>query len=171
MMEPTQHGPGAHDKALAETMSRVLLGGQRERPRRIRETRPQRHVRARAVVVRSPISQEGAQVPFGHRNQPVQTLSPDRSDCALADRVGLRATERRLKDLEAESSDRFIQALREDAVPIVDQIAVAALVSKGFTQLLKCPGCCRMSGERSNAAAAASRARSSRTRRAGESSQ
>ena len=40
VMEPTQHGPGAHHKAPAETKAGVLLGGQRRRRRWIRDTRP-----------------------------------------------------------------------------------------------------------------------------------
>jgi hypothetical protein len=50
VMQSTRHGSGAHQQALAETMSGLLFEGRRQRRRRIGHARPQRHMRARPVV-------------------------------------------------------------------------------------------------------------------------
>ena len=55
---------------------------------------------------------------------------------AFADRVRHRAARRRLQHPQPEPFDGFIQALREDAVPIVDQIAVGSLETDRLPQLL-----------------------------------
>ena len=60
-----------------------------------------------------------------------QSMSGDRSDHTLADRVPLGACERRPQDFQAESANRIIQALREDPVPIVDQVLGPVLVADG----------------------------------------
>jgi hypothetical protein len=63
-MESTQHRLREYDEALATTMSSLASRERGSVLRRIGHTGPQRHVRARAVVVRSPISQDGTQMPF-----------------------------------------------------------------------------------------------------------
>src|SRR4030095_13986649 len=100
-------------------MARLLSRGRGSFRRRIGHAGPQRHMGARPVVMRSPISKDGTQVRFGHRNEPVQTLSPNRADRALADGVGHGAAYRCLEDLEAEPFDLLIQVLREDAGPML----------------------------------------------------
>ena len=63
------------------------------------------------------------------RYQPVQALAPNRSDHPLAERIGLRAVRRRLEHGQAEIPDRFVQASREDAVPVVNQVLTGLVES------------------------------------------
>ena len=91
---------------------------------RVRHTWTQRHVRSPAVVMFHPGFQDRAQMPLRQRDQPVQTLTPNRSDHPFADRIRLRAVRRRLQHAQAQRPDRFVQVPREDAVPVVNQVPV-----------------------------------------------
>ena len=83
---------------------------------------------------------------LGHWDHPVQALPADRSDHALADRVGLGACERRLQDLQAQGFDRIIQVLCEDRVTIMDQVLVVVGISDDLSQLLQRPARTRVRG-------------------------
>jgi hypothetical protein len=103
-----------------------------------------RAVRTPAVVVSNPLAQDRAEMRLGQRDHPVQALAPDRADHPLADRVRLGARERRAQHREAQRSDRVIQAPREDAVPVMDQIPVIVSVPDHCSELLQRPGRTRM---------------------------
>ena len=77
---------------------------------------------------------------FGHRNQPVETLAPNRADEALADRVGLGTTWWRFKDLDTEVMDRFVEVCGKDAIAIMQQVPVSRIEPDGLAQLLQGPG-------------------------------
>jgi hypothetical protein len=52
---------------------------------------------ATLVVVSHPLAQNGPKVPFIQQDQPIQTLTTDRANQSLAERVGLRAANRRFQ--------------------------------------------------------------------------
>ena len=80
--------------------------------------------------------QDYAQVRLGHRNQPVKALSAYRTDHSFANRIRLRGPRWRFQHLQAQRLDRFIQMLREDAIPIMNQVTVSIVETNNFSQLL-----------------------------------
>ena len=106
---------------------------------RVRHAWTERHVRASVVVMTHPCGQDRSQVRLRQRYQPVQALASNRSDHPFADRIGLRAVRRRLQHGQAEIRDRFVQASREDAVPVVDQVPIGVVESNDLPQLLQGP--------------------------------
>ena len=79
-----------------------------------------------------------------HRNKPVEAFSTYGADHSFAYRVRLRCPRRRFQHAQAQRLDRFVQAFREDTVPVVNQIAVAVLVPDYLPQLLQSPVCARV---------------------------
>ena len=57
------------------------------------------------VVVSHPLLQHRPKVPFIQQNEPIQTLTTDRADQSLAERVRLRAARRRFQHLQAHRGD------------------------------------------------------------------
>ena len=72
-MQSAQHRFREHDEALANTMSRLLSRERGSFRRRIGHAGSQRHVRARPVVMRSPIFENRTQV----RLRTSESASPD----------------------------------------------------------------------------------------------
>src|SRR5262245_53150718 len=93
-----RRSPRGYDAESGEVEAPELSAADRAR-------QAQHHARARPFVMRSPFFENRTQVRFRNRYQPVQTLSPDRADRALADRVGLRVAYRCFEDLKAEPFD------------------------------------------------------------------
>ena len=84
---------------------------------------------------------------FGKRNQPIQTLTPNRTDDSFADRIGHRTARRRLQYPDSEPFYRFVHVLGENAVAIVKQVFVPVLEPDGLAQLLQRPGGSRVGGD------------------------
>src|ERR1022692_5180010 len=104
---------------LFATMARTRLLLVAERRRRIGNTRTECHVRAAGIVMGNPRFQNGPQVRFGKRNQPIQALATNCADDSLADGIGFRTVRWRFQHGHAEPLYRFIEVLGEDAVAIV----------------------------------------------------
>jgi hypothetical protein len=107
--------------------------------RRIRHTRSERAMRTSAVVMRHPTSENRTKMRFGHRDQPIQALSPCRSDDPLAQRIRLRARNGGSQYFDSQGSDRIVEALGEDPISIVDQVAMPSSIPHDFPQLLQGP--------------------------------
>lgn len=138
-MQSSQHRSRHHCKLPVQAQV-ALLGGRRRHGRRIGNTRTQGGVCARAVVMRYPFFQDRSQVRLRDRNQPVKTLTPNCPDHSLADRIGHRAARRGLQHREPKSGDGLVQALREDAIAVVEWVSDFVFLSDCFTQLLQGPG-------------------------------
>jgi hypothetical protein len=91
VMQAAQYRSGEHERAYRQSMSESSELNSLRFSRRIRHARPQGAVRAAGVVMSRPLSQDQTQMRLGHRNHPVQALSPDGPNYALADRIRLRA--------------------------------------------------------------------------------
>src|SRR5258708_2124199 len=115
--------------------------------RRIRHARTKCHVRTPGIVMRNPRFQKGSQMRLGKRNQPIQTLTPNRTDDSFADRISHRTARWRFEYPDSEPFYRFVQVLGENAVAIVKQIFVPVLGPDGLAQLLQRPGGSRMGGD------------------------
>ena len=66
----------------------------------------------------------------------VKALPPYGSDHPLANRIRLRRPRWRFQHAQAQRLDRFIQMLREDAIPIMNQVTVSIVETNNFSQLL-----------------------------------
>jgi hypothetical protein len=92
MMKTAQHGSFLNSGAVRKHVSRSL---------RVKEliatgwnTRPERRMRARLVVMANPLSQQIPKVSLIERDQVVQALSPNRTPQPLAVAIGLGGTNR-----------------------------------------------------------------------------
>jgi len=83
---------------------------------------------------------------LGDRNHPVQAFASNRSDETFADRVRLRARDRRSQHLEAQGANRTVQVPRVDRVTIVNQVLVVAALPEHLSQLLQRPLRARVRG-------------------------
>lgn len=61
-MQSTQHRFREHDQTLANAITRFSSVERNTLYRRVGHARPQRHVRARSVVMRSPVFKDGTQM-------------------------------------------------------------------------------------------------------------
>jgi hypothetical protein len=84
-------------------------------------------------------------VSFRQGNEPVQTLSTNRPDDALADRIHLRTVRRGFQNSDPERPDRLVKFAGEDTVAIMNQKSVSVTEANHLTQLLQCPGSAWMS--------------------------
>jgi hypothetical protein len=80
-----------------------------------------------------PGPQDTAQVCLREWDEPIETLSTDRPDYPLADRIRRRTARRALQYSQPEAAHRAVQAGRKDAIAIVEQIAVSAFVAQRLT--------------------------------------
>ena len=96
VMQPTQHRFGEHECTRRQSMPGFWPRDSPTLGRRVRHARAECSMRTPTVVVSEPLPQDRTQMHLGHWDHPVPTLSADRSDHALADRVRLGACERRL---------------------------------------------------------------------------
>jgi hypothetical protein len=79
------------------------------------------------IVVWHPLVQETSQVRLGERDQKIQAFPPQRADEPLADRVGLRALRRCGQEPQSKMARLLIELWGKDAVPIMDQEAIAVV--------------------------------------------
>jgi hypothetical protein len=110
-MQPAQDRFGMDGIRLLAPMARAALLFVGRCGRRIRNIRPEGHVRATGIIVTDPRTQDRPQMRLGKRNQPIQTLAADGADHSLANGVRLRAARWRFQHVNTEAQDRCIQML------------------------------------------------------------
>ena len=92
------------------------------------------------IVMGNPLRQNLSQVSFAERNHEVQ------ANQSFTIGIGLRCSDRRSQDFQTQILYGLIHFFGEDAVPIMDQEAIAVIARNGFAELLRCPLCCGMCG-------------------------
>src|SRR5688500_2155415 len=88
------------------------------------------------------------QMCFRQRDEPVQTLAPNRPDDAFTNRIRRGAVRWTLQHTQSQPFDEFVEISGEDAVAIMEQVFVSSLVSERFSQLLARPLRARMKSSR-----------------------
>ena len=73
------------------------------------------------IVVTDPLPKNGTNVPFANRNHEVQAFAADRADHALAERIRWWSADGHFQDRQTHRHKAAIDAVRIDAVAIVDQ--------------------------------------------------
>ena len=127
VMQAAQHRFREHERTRRQSMSGFRLREDRQVPAGGSGTPgPSATVRPAPVVMFYPALQNRAQMRLRHRDHPVQTFSPNRSDHPFADRIRLRTRDRRSQHFDAQRLDRVVQVLGEDPIPVMDQIPVRA---------------------------------------------
>ena len=81
----------------------------------------QARVRPSPVVMRHPFLDDRTDVSFTQHDHPIQALATHRADQALAERVRLRASHRRLQHREAHRRHRVVNGGGIDAVAVVNR--------------------------------------------------
>ena len=104
-------------------------------------------MRTAPVVVRDPLAKDSSEVAFVERDQPVETLPADCPDQALAERVGLRRSHRRLQDSQPHRRHGTVDRRCIDRIAIVDQKAMRSLACDRGAELLDGPLGGRMGGD------------------------
>src|SRR5262245_52971490 len=107
--------------------------------RRLRNARSQASVWSTLVVMSHPLPKDGPKVPLIQQNQPIQTLTTDRADQSLAERVRLRAAHRRFQHRQAHRSDGAIDDRRIDAVAVVNEKTLWLIAGNDHAELLNGP--------------------------------
>ena len=146
MMQPAENRFGLNGVRFSPAVARSGTG-EKATDWQIRNTRPQRHMRARGVVMSDPRFESAPQLGFRQRDQPVQALPANCADDSFADRIRLRAARRGFQYLNSELADRLVEMTREDGVSIVEQESVWLSVPDHLPQLLQGPGRSRMRGD------------------------
>jgi len=90
-------------------------------PDRVGMTWTKTAVNSRMIVIADPVRQEPFQVPLYKWDQQIQTLPSDRPHQPLTEGVRFGRPNRRLLVFARHRSHSFIQVLREDAIPVMDQ--------------------------------------------------
>src|SRR5215510_13478008 len=93
--------------------------------RRRRDAWPQGHVRAACIIMGNPSVQQVAQVAYSEWDETIEALLPERAQEPLAQRIGLRTPHRGLEHPEPEVPYALVELLRENAVAVVDEEAIA----------------------------------------------
>ncbi len=105
VMQPRQYRGG--DDSVASRNSMPVCPCERV-DRRTGNARTEADVGSTMVVMGHPFPQDSPKVPFVQQDQPIQTLTTDRADQSLAERVRLRAAHRRFQHRQAHRGDRTI---------------------------------------------------------------
>ena len=84
----------------------------------------------------SPIPAASLANVFPKRNYPVDTFPPNRADRAFTDRIRLGASKRRPQDLKPQRPHGIVKVFGEDAIAIMNQIAVGAFIPNHLSHLL-----------------------------------
>jgi hypothetical protein len=93
-------------------------------------------VRPAQVVMSYPFFEYRSQVAFGHGDQPVQTLPPNRADHPLTYRVRLGTSNRCPQHLQAQCLDGVVQVSGKDTIAIMNQVPVNPVITHDLSQLL-----------------------------------
>src|SRR5262249_48543635 len=72
------------------------------------------------IVMANPITQNGTQMLFSKWNHAVQTLPPHRSDQSFTVGIGLWSPDWCAQNIQAQISNRVVDALGEDLVTVMD---------------------------------------------------
>jgi hypothetical protein len=91
------------------------------------------------VVVRHPLGQHVAQVPFVQGNDPIEALAPCGANEPLARRVGLRCPRRRAQHLERHRPECVVDRGCEDGVAIVHDEPIRRIERKSIPEPLDGP--------------------------------
>ena len=89
VMQPAENRFGSNGVRFSPAVARSSTG-EKATDWQIRNTRPQRHMRARGVVMSDPRFESAPQLGFRQRDQPVQALPANCADDSFADRIRLR---------------------------------------------------------------------------------
>ena len=85
-------------------------------------------------------------MPFIQHDQPIQAFSADRADQALAERIRLRASHRRLQYRQTHRRHRVIDGGCVNTVAVVDQKSLGLIAGHNRAELLDRPRGRRMLG-------------------------
>src|SRR5262245_54689680 len=96
--------------------------------RGVRNAGSEAAVRTSAIVMRDPLPQNAAEVILVEQNHPVETLAANRANHALAERVRLRRSRRRLEDRESHRRQRLIDTVCVNAVVVVNEEAMLPII-------------------------------------------
>ena len=113
------------DDAVA--VANTMAGWHRDEVGSIRNAGAEAGVMTPAIVMHDPLPQNAAQVIFVARDHPVQAFTADCANHAFAERVRLRGSHRCLENGQPHRRDRAIDALRVDAVVVVNEEAMRLL--------------------------------------------
>jgi len=78
-------------------------------------------------------------MPFIQQDQPIQTLTTDRADQPLAERVRLRAAHRRFQHRQAHRVNRAVDGRRIDTVAVVNEKSLRLIAGNNPAELLHGP--------------------------------
>src|SRR5450631_2352721 len=84
---------------------------------------------------------------FCQGNQPIEALATDSPDDSFANRVGRWTVRWGLQYFDPEPHNGFVEVLRKNAIPIMQQVFALLLQSNRFTQLLQRPNRSRVRGD------------------------
>jgi len=104
VMKTAENRRGDDAVAVANPMARR----HRRAVGRIRNTGPEARVWTPAIVVRDPVPENSAKVPFVEGHHPVQAFAANGADHAFAERVRLRRSHRCLENRQPHCRDRAI---------------------------------------------------------------
>jgi len=141
MMEPAQNRRRDDSMSLRQLVTVRRLHSIR---RRIRKARPQAAVWAAAIVMRDPQSKDPSEMPLIERNHEIQAFAADRSHQSFAKCVRLRCVNRRSEHRQTHRRQAPSDALRINAVAIVDHVAMRLVPRHGHSELLPGPVSGRM---------------------------
>ena len=108
------------------------------------QTRSKAAMWTAVIVMGNPLRQNLSQVSFAERNHEVQAFAPHCTDQSFTIGIGLRCSDRRSQDFQTQILYGLIHFFGEDAVPIMDQEAIAVIAWNGFSEPLCSPFCCGM---------------------------
>jgi hypothetical protein len=92
-----------------------------------------------SVVVRQPLGQHVAQVPFVQRNDPVEALASRGADEPFASRVRLRRPWWSAQNPERHGPERVVDRGREDGIAVVDDESIGRVERETIPELLDGP--------------------------------
>ena len=135
-MQPGQYRGGDDSMAIRDSMPALPCEPVEQR---VGNAGAEAAVWSTLVVVSHPLAQNGPKVPFIQQDQPIQTLTTDRADQSLAERVGLRAADRRFQHRQAQGGDRAIDGRGIDAVAVVNEKSLRLITGNHRAELLDDP--------------------------------
>jgi hypothetical protein len=138
MVQPTQERPCHYLQLRWEPVPmRLLCHG--EWHRWLGSTWPKRHVWTTCIIMAYPFLQQVSQVILGQWNHVIQTFPPERAQQSLTQCVRLRTLRGRFQDLQPQVPYALVEVLGEDAVPVMEEEAVAMIRWNRFAELLERP--------------------------------
>ena len=115
VMQPSQDRNGNNSVAIRDSMP---IWPCEPAERHVRNARSKAGVWSALAVMGHPLLKDGPKVPFIEQHQPIQTLTTDHADQALAERVRLWAAHWRFQHGQAHRGNRTIDRPRKNAVAV-----------------------------------------------------